>query len=379
MNRNANIRPAAGLKAGADIHVVAPNFKSRLSGVTSTIIALVPVQRRTVNIVTTGPGLPADLPHVPVASLPGLLRTPPAGVPVRIWHARRNVEMVAGLLARDVLRAPVRVVFTSAAQRRHKPFTRFLIRRMDAVIATSAAAAAYLERPATVIRHGVDIDTFRPMNAAEPDRAARQGSPAVSGATPAWVGCFGRIRPNKGTDLFVEAMIEVMGRHRDIQAVILGRVTSDQSGFAAQLRQRIDTAGLANRFHMPGEVARADVLSWYRRLSLYVAPQRWEGFGLTPLEAMASGVPVVATRAGAFAEIITKPEVGRLVDTDNGPALTKAVADLLSDRERLAAMGRSARDHVVAHFRLDDEAAAINAVYGDLWAGEGAPTDTGPV
>ena len=79
------------------IEVVAPNLKFRLSGVTSTIVQLVPVQARTIGIATIGPGLPDSLPKMRWWQLPALLGRPASGRK-RIWHARRNTEMVAGLL-----------------------------------------------------------------------------------------------------------------------------------------------------------------------------------------------------------------------------------------------------------------------------------------
>ena len=143
------------------IDVVAPNLKVRLSGVTSTIIQLVPVQERTLGVATIGPGLPDTLPKIRWWQLPGLLGVPASGR-WRIWHARRNVEMVAGLVLRRVFRAPMRLVFTSAGQRAHKPFTKWLIRNMDAVIATSARSGAFLDVPHSVVMHGIDLDLFHP-------------------------------------------------------------------------------------------------------------------------------------------------------------------------------------------------------------------------
>ncbi|MHA1190125.1 MAG: glycosyltransferase family 4 protein [Alphaproteobacteria bacterium] len=342
------------------VTVIAPNFKSRYSGVTSTIIALVPVQRQSVKIAVTGRGLPDNLPRLPVRALPRLLRSRPVGVPFRIWHARRNVEMVGGLVLKWVFRAPIKVLFTSAAQRRHKPFTRWLIARMDGAIATTSAAASYLERPATVIRHGVDTQVYRPLRDEDRDGGTYTAT--------RWIGCFGRIRPNKGTDLFVDAMINLLPAHPDAKVVILGRATPDQAEFDKSLRRKIEAAGLSDRFHILGEVTREEVIAWYRRLALYVAPQRWEGYGLTPLEAMASGVPVVATKAGAFPEIVTSDAFGRLVEADDGPALETAIAEMLGDPARLAAMGKPARNHVLDYFQLEQEAAAINAVYERLWS-----------
>src|SRR5690606_36056809 len=137
--------------------------------------------------------------------------------PVRVWHARRNPEMLAGLILRDVLRAPLKLVFTSASQRDHTRWTRMLIRRMDEVIATSRKTAAYLEVPATVVMHGIDLDRFHPA----PDRA--QAARAL-GLDPArlYAGCFGRVRRQKGTDLFVDAMIALLPRHPNWSAIVAG-------------------------------------------------------------------------------------------------------------------------------------------------------------
>src|SRR6185437_7342694 len=74
-----------------------------------------------------------------------------------IWHARRNNEMIVGVLLR-ALGWPLKLLFTSAAQRHHSWTTRWLIRRMDAIIATSAISASFLKREATVVMHGVDTD-----------------------------------------------------------------------------------------------------------------------------------------------------------------------------------------------------------------------------
>src|SRR6218665_4061977 len=87
-----------------DVEVIAPNFKRRLSGVTSTIIQLVPVQNSLgQKVAVIGPGLPASLPNMRWRDLFSLCR-PPAEKPFRIWHARRNLEMLPGIILRDLLR-----------------------------------------------------------------------------------------------------------------------------------------------------------------------------------------------------------------------------------------------------------------------------------
>ena len=341
------------------IEVVAPNFKRRLSGVTSTIVQLVPVQARTLGIVTLGPGLPDGLPKMRWWQLPALFR-PPASGRRRIWHARRNVEMIAGIVLRDVLRAPMRLVFTSAAQRRHKPFTKWLIRRMDGVIATSERSAGYLEVPHSVVMHGVDLEAFHPPRSAD-DEFAASGLPGRYA-----VGCCGRIRHQKGTDLFVQAMIALLPRFPEWTAIVTGRVTPEHRSFADELKKRVAKAGLSDRIIFLGEVP--DIKVWYRRLSLYVAPSRNEGFGLTPLEAMASATAVVASDAGAYSEMVVEGETGAVAPAGDGAALMEAIGRYLADPSLAAAHGKNGLHAARSKFRLEGEAAGVKRVYDAVWA-----------
>ncbi len=360
MGRPARKPPATNSELDiARVEVIAPNLKRRLSGVTSTIVQLTPLQAMRVRIATLGPGLPAHLPRLRLRHAPGLWKTPTSGRP-RIWHARRNIEMVAGLLMRSVLRMPLELVFTSAAQRRHKPFTKWLIARMSAVIATSARSGSFLDVPHTVIMHGVDLDAFHPARTPE-DAFAASGLPGRHA-----IGCFGRVRPQKGTDLFVDAMIELLPAHPDWTAVITGRVTPEHREFADGLKARAAAAGLERRIVFLGEVP--DIKLWYRRLSLYVAPSRIEGFGLTPIEAMASGVAVVASNAGAYEEMIVPGETGAVAPAGDRAALRDAIALYLADPALAAAHGANALADVTARFPLQREAEAIRLLYEKVWA-----------
>lgn len=353
--------PGAGAVADIkDVDVIAPNFKRRLSGVTSTIVQLVPFQAKLgTRIAVVGPGLPdnAGLPKIGFAALLGLWRAP-RGRRHRIWHARRNNEMGFGLFLRDVLRMPLKLVFTSAAQRRHSAYTRFLIRRMDAVIATSDRSASFLKVPFRVIRHGVDLDAFHPPRGTD-DTMAASGLPGRH-----LVGCFGRIRHQKGTDLFVRAMIELLPHHPDWTAIVCGRATASHTAFADGLRAEIAAAGLSDRILFLGEVP--DVKVWYRRLSLYVAPSRNEGFGLTPLEAMASQTAVVASDAGAYAEMITPGKTGAVVPAGDYEALREAIRPYLADPDMTERHAAASLAEVRENFALENEAKAVNAVYAGL-------------
>lgn len=200
-----------------ETEIIAPHFKKRLSGITSTVVQLIPLQRKQgIRIATFGFGLPNNLPALAFKDLFGLWKSP-IGKPFRIWHARRNIEMLCGIFLRDVLRMKLKLLFTSASQRHHKSFTKWLIRRMDKVIATSIRTGTYLEVPHQVIMHGVDVRRFSPPKTFE-DCFSSSGFPGKYA-----VGCFGRVRYSKGTDLFVDAMIALLPRYPEWTALIAGR------------------------------------------------------------------------------------------------------------------------------------------------------------
>jgi len=345
----------------ADVEVIAPNFKQRLSGVTSTIIQLVPVQNRLgQKVATLGPGLPNSLPRIGYGDLLRFWKRPRSGHR-RVWHARRNNEMLAGLVLRDLLRMPLKILFTSASQRRHTRWTKALIARVDAVVATSARTAAYLDVENSVVMHGIDTARFFPPA----DKAAAKRAVGLDPERKI-AGCFGRVRRQKGTDLFVDTMIALLPSRPDWIAIVAGRATASHAAFETELKERVAKAGLADRILFVGE--HTNINDWYRALDLFVAPQRWEGFGLTPLEAMATAVPVVATDVGAFPELIVtgERETGVVVPADDLAAMTAAAGTFMDDPARLSAAGARALAHVTENFSIEGEARRLGEIYASL-------------
>ena len=343
----------------ARIDVLVPNFKRRLSGVTATIVRLVPLQARQMALCAVAPDMPDHVPCVTPLSLLWMSRNGPRGA--RIWHARRNTEMLAGLVLKHVFRKRLKLVFTSASQRQHTGYTKWLIDRMDHLIATSQKTAGYLAHPADVILHGIDTEQFSPAT----DRTALRARLGLPDGV--LIGCYGRIRAQKGTGDFLEAMVPLMAERPEVHALIMGRATDQHAEYERGLRARAVQAGLADRIHFLPEVPVQDMADWYRALDLFIAPQRWEGFGLTPLEAMACGVPVVATTVGAFPELIS-PSAGTLVAPKDAAAMTQAIAAYLDNAADRTAAGQAARDHAAANFALKREAEALLAIYRRLLA-----------
>ena len=350
--------------ASSPVELFVTNFHRRFTGVSATANGVVSQQRKQRPLQLVGHPLP--LAPQPISLWTALCncRRPPANRPFAIWHVRRNIEMLAGLLGRDLLRLPIRLVFTSAAIRRHSFIPRTLISRMDAVIATTAAAADLVPHVAAVVPHGVDVDRFVPAQDRQQAWEA-SGFPGRHG-----IGIVGRVRPEKGTDLFVDAMLQVLPQRPEFTAVIIGRATPGDAAFERGLKARIQAANLTDRVLFAGEIPSDQMPALMQRLSLLVAPPRYEGFGMTPLEAMASGAAVVASNTGAFADMIVEGRTGHVVPVDDINALTRAILSITKDQGQLALTGQAARQHVAEHFALSREAAQIDQVYQRLWNGD---------
>lgn len=338
-----------------ELQLVVPNLHRRYSGVTATNRMVAPKLAQRFRAAWLGSHAPGGIARIGFGDLPKLWRR---RRPL-IWHARRNDEMIAGVVLR-ALGWPFRLVFTSAAQRHHTWLTRWLIRRMDAIIATSAVSASYLKREATVVMHGVDTDRYAPPA----DRAAAFAESGLPGRHA--IGCFGRVRAQKGSDVFVEAMCRLLPRYPDFTAMIVGAIVPEQQGFADELKKRIALAGLTSRIVITGELPIEEVERWYRRLTVYAFTSRNEGFGLTLIEAMAAGAALVAARAGAAEFVVEDGVTGRLIPPGDADALVAALEPLLADPAAAAAMGERARARVVEKFSLDAEADGIAAVYRKL-------------
>jgi mannosyltransferase len=348
----------SGLSTNPEVIVF--NLKKRYTGVSATVNALVPLQMTQWALGYCGTTQSNGVVGMTLRQAIALSRKPPANRPFRIWHVRRDHEMMAGLWARDVLRLPIKLVFTSAAQHVHGRFPRWLISRMDAVIATTQKAADCVPNTTAVVHHGIDLTRF--------SRVDKQHAWASSGLAGQYgIGVFGRVRPDKGTDLFVEALLRVLPQFPMFTAVIAGLAQPQHQAYQTNLQAKINEAGLAHRLIFLGEVPAAQVHEWYQRCLVCVACPRYEPFGLTPFEAAATGCALVCSRTGAFEELVQPGQNGWLVPTDNVPDLVQALQTMLANPSQTTQMGVLAQQRVAQHFSLQTEALGIGAVYQQLW------------
>jgi mannosyltransferase len=212
-----------------------------------------------------------------------------------------------------------------------------------------------------VVPHGLDLSRF----ALSPDKRtawADSGLPGEYG-----IGVFGRVRPDKGSDVFVDAMIEALPHLPGATAVIAGLAQPQHQAFQQALIDKIALAGLSERIIFLGEVSAGEVHRWYQRCLLCVACPRYEPFGLTPFEAAATGCALVCSRTGAFDQLVLPGITGELVDTGDAPGLARAVRQVLADLPSAVQMGQAAHQRVSQVFALANEAQGIGRVYQQLF------------
>jgi D-inositol-3-phosphate glycosyltransferase len=201
----------------------------------------------------------------------------------------------------------------------------------------------------TLVPSGVNTERFRPDGPAEP-RCARQRILSV-----------GRLVERKGFQDLIAAMAAVPGA----ECVIVGGGPDDDP-YARRLRDVAAGCGVADRVRLVGAVSPAEMPRWYRSADVLAATPWYEPFGLTPLEAMACGVPVVATAVGGLTDTVVPGVTGDLVPPRDPRALGTALRRLLADDARRYSYAAAARDRAGQSYSWRRVASQLSAVYATV-------------
>ena len=337
------------------VELILGNSNPKFSGVTSTMLQALRYQKELIPLVVLGSHhLPKNILSVNFYQAIKLCKHPLPNGKTRVFHARRNNEMLQALALKQVSPNPLKIVFTSTAQREHTWITRWLMRQADAVISTCTAAASYIHGDADVIiPHGVDLDRFQPSI----DRSAlwsKLGFPGKYG-----IGIFGRVRHQKGVDVLIEAILPLLKDFPDFTVIICGETTTKHKNFERALKAKIATTGMQERFIFLGKQPFSSLPELFQSMHLVTALSRNEGYGLTVLEAMASGTSVIASEAGAWQDIVRPGLTGEIVPCGNIIATRNKLKSLLSDTKKLEEMGRNGRKIAEENYSLKNEANSL--------------------
>jgi glycosyltransferase involved in cell wall biosynthesis len=212
---------------------------------------------------------------------------------------------------------------------------RRMVKRAKLVIAPSHAAADDISAKLGIPRDRIRIT----LEAADPgyrpcgDPKALQATLARFGITGRYIFNVGGLDVRKNVPLLIEAFARLRARvDEPLQLVIAGAPHSDNPSVFLPLEPTIRRLGLENDVVLTGRILEADKIALYQGSALYVTPSYYEGFGLTPLEAMACGAPTVAADRTSFPEVIG--DGGLLVEID-ADALA-AVMELVLTNDAMA-------------------------------------------
>jgi glycosyltransferase involved in cell wall biosynthesis len=230
--------------------------------------------------------------------------------------------------------------------------------KADAVVCSSRAAASAI-RGAVAIHPGIDVEAFGGR-----DRSEARASLGV-GADERAVGIVGRLQPWKGQHVFLRAAARLAQSHPNARFLVVGGTPGGFSReYPARLRALADELGIAERVTFTGQ--RDDVAGVLSALDVFVHASDREPFGIAIVEAMAAGVPVVATRGGGVLEIVLDGRTGVLVEPGHVAGMADAIARLLSDAplaRTLAEAGRArAREHFTTSRMIEETTAFIERV-----------------
>jgi phosphatidylinositol alpha-1,6-mannosyltransferase len=286
----------------------------------------------------------------------------PAGYPAHWLRARRGVPygvMLYGLdlllLERQIGRSPVK-----------RAIARRLLGGASATVAISSWTAARAQRlrstlgleagEVAIVPLGADPDRFHPGADAEPLRA-RLGL-----AGRRWMLTVARLEPHKGIDTGLRVLAALRDELPD-----LGYMVAGAGPLGDSLAADAERLGLADRFRLLGQVSEADLPALYRAASLYLGLSREmslavEGFGLSLVEAGASGLVVVAGRSGGIPDTVRDGETGLLVNPDSVDDAAAAVRAILADQNLARRLSESGRREVERYFNWNRVTTDLRAI-----------------
>jgi glycosyltransferase involved in cell wall biosynthesis len=182
------------------------------------------------------------------------------------------------------------------------------------------------------------------------------------------VGIVCRLDEWKGVDVFIDAAARIAAVRPDVQFVVVGGAIIGQEAYARSLEAHAEGVGLAGRMHFTGwTYGPADMPEVHRALDIAVlASSEPEPFGLVVVEAMATGVPVVATAQGGPAEIVIEGVTGLLVPPRDPDAMAAAVLSLVDDPAAAARMGAAGRARACERYSAVQYLAGVRAVYDSV-------------
>jgi glycosyltransferase involved in cell wall biosynthesis len=289
-----------------------------------------------------------------------------------------EIDIIHGHAARDYLVCAIAQRLAARGQlvltRHHylpikaNPVYRRLFRTAGRVIAVSEFVRSSLlqrfklpEDQIVTIPNWLKPEAYKVL----PDR--QQARARLGLHRPLVVGMIGEITPAKGQEEFIRAAAALAHQRDDVEFLIVGDEHNERRSFTQRLQQIAREADLADRVNF---VSRVDDVRWaFAALDVFVLPSWNEAFSIVLIQAMAAGVPVIASQIGGPAEIVTDGVTGLLAPPRQVDALAEKIQQLLDDKDLRARLVTAARQHVEHRFEREKVIDQIETLYRSLVVG----------
>ena len=275
---------------------------------------------------------------------------------------------------RDALKAPIACtlqgedLFLDSLQEPWKSQSLDLIRKavgdVDLFIAVSDYYADFMTRYLGIDRQRIRTVPLGITLDGHEVQPARRSPPYT-------IGYFARVAPEKGLHVLADAYHRLRSKPNAPPTRLLaaGYLLNEHRDYLSSVEQRLRDWGLAAEFTYAGAPDRAGKIALLRQMDVFSVPAVYaEPKGLSLLEAMANGVPIVQPRRGAFTEIVQRTGGGTLVVPDEPEALADALLALLIHRDRASTLGRAGADGVKRQYSVAHMAESAEKVYGEMLA-----------
>mgnify|MGYP001368433751 FL=1 len=338
-----------------NIELIIGNSGRNFSGGTSITIQLLDYQEKEMNLAVLGSRfIPGHIKTLNYFQFLLLTRTKLPNGKLRVFYTRKNNEMIQGLIAKYIFRSKIKIIFSSSAQRSHTKFTKWLMSKMDSIVSTSKKAGSYLiKEPDKIISHGIDLNRFTLPE--DKDKAWQAlGFPGSVG-----IGIFGRVRYSKGIDILVDAALEVLPKHPHATVIICGEIQLEDQTYKNNMLRKITDANLEERILFLGKKPFEDLPRLFQGMTVVAALSRNEGYGLTPLEGMASGAAVLTSSEGVWDELVRDGIDGYVVKTNDVHQTSERLNTLIENSSKTKIMGKNAAKYILENFSVEKEAKQI--------------------
>jgi glycosyltransferase involved in cell wall biosynthesis len=270
---------------------------------------------------------------------------------------KKVITTVHSLLERDYQGAVLRLANT-LAERATRSLTDHFI-AVSQGLKDRLVAGGIPAKSISVIHNGIILDGIRPAGASE---NAVKEKPSIKEAP--LVGIVARLHAVKGHRYFIEAAREILLQRPKTRFLIVG-----DGSYRPVLEKLAGSLGVSDKVTFTGFVE--DVYSLMAELDLLVVSSLWEGFGLTAIEALALGVPVVATEVGGLPEVVRHGETGLLAPPANASALAKSIVWMLDHPREAGEMAAKGGDMVRRKFTAGEMARRTVDLYRKVAGGTG--------